>query len=83
MPRLEVETRRRVVTLHKAGYHVRSIKERLIVEGILVSEISIYKLLHKEKITRLISDKERPKHAKFLSDEQMRYIDDELVKNDE
>ena len=46
-------------------------------------ERSIYKLLHKEKTTGLISDIERPKPAKLLSDEQIRYIDDELAKNDE
>lgn len=69
--------------LCKAGYRVRSIKERLTEEGISVSERSIYKLLEKEKTTGLISDKERPKPAKLLNDEQIQYVDDELAKNDE
>ena len=83
MPRLDVETRRQVVLLRKAGYRVRDIKERLVEEWIVVSERSIHKLLHKERITGLISDKERPKRSKLLSDEQLRFMDDELVKNDE
>ena len=44
MPRLDVETRRRVVLLRKAGYRVRDIKERLVEERIVVSERSIHKL---------------------------------------
>ena len=36
MPRLDVETRRRVVLLRKAGYRVRDIKERLMKERIVV-----------------------------------------------
>ena len=45
MPRLDAETRRRVVLLTtKAGYRVRDIKERLVEERIVVSERSIHKL---------------------------------------
>ena len=83
MPCLDVETRWRVVLLRKAGYRVGDIKERLVEERIVVSERSIHKHLHKERITGLIIDKKRPKRTKLLSDEQLRFIDDELVKNDE
>ena len=51
MARLCLESRRRVVLLNKQGYSVREIQARLHEEGIVVSLVTLYKLLPREKET--------------------------------
>ena len=47
MPRLDLQTRRRVIALKTHGYSVMEIKGRLEEENILVSRQLLHKLLRK------------------------------------
>ena len=45
MPRVSLETRRRIVAISKSGYSVPDIQNRLAEEKIYTSKVSIYKIL--------------------------------------
>ena len=83
MPRLDIETRRRVVALRRHGYSVRAIKQRLLEEHISVSIVAIYSLLRKNQLLNKIVDRPRRFVAKKLDEEKLRFIDDALASNDE
>ena len=83
MARLCVESRRRVVLLKKQGYSVREIRDRLHEEGIVVSLVTLYKLLHREKETGSVLDKARSPVWRYLSNHHYVFIDNALAENDE
>ena len=65
MPQLSIETRTRVVQLHKSGYSVAAIVRRLEEELISVSRVAVYKLLKKHKQEGNVGDRvRRPRSAK-------------------
>ena len=83
MPRLDVDTRRRVVILRDRGYSVSQIKARLLEENIVVSLVSIYKLLKRKEETGTVIDRKRKSSPKILRSEHLRFIDDAMANDDE
>ena len=83
IPRLDVETRRRVIALRQRGYSVRAIKERLVEECISVSTVSIYSLLKKYETSKSIVDRPRHHFPKKLDEEKLRFMDEALADDDE
>ena len=84
MPRMDVSTRGRVVVLREKGYSVAKIRTRLKEEGILVSLVSIYKLLKKHEHTGSVADRKRtPSTPKILQPEHLHFLDEALAENDE
>ena len=84
MPRLDLQTRRRVVALKlRHGLSVDNIKKRLEQEDILVSHQSLHKLLRKYRLHGTYVDLPRRAQPKNISPEMYFIIEDELVKNDE
>ena len=84
MPRLDLQTRRRVVALKlRHGLSVDNIKKRLEQEDILVSRQSLHKLLRKYCLHGTYVDLPRRAQPKKISPEMYFIIEDELVKNDE
>ena len=83
MPRLSIEARRRVVSLHCIGYSVSSISERLQQENVEVSKRSIYNLVKKFRLKGVFRDLSRQKKARILTKEMEAFIEEELKKNDE
>ena len=83
MPRLSLEARRRVAVLNSRGYSVTSISKRLEQEGVDISKRSLYYLLQKIRLTGIIHDLPRGKRCRILTEDMMRYIDEQLRQNDE
>ena len=83
MPRVSLETRRRIVAISKSGYSVQDIQNRLAEENIYTSKVSIYKILRKYQHHGIITDFFRRSHAPKLSSEQLKFIDDSMARNDE
>ena len=81
MPRLSAETR--ILILKNEGYSVHSIKERLLEEQIYISQTAIYNLLKKYRKYHVYTDLPRAAAPKVLNDEQVKFIDNEMAKNDE
>ena len=83
MPRMSLETRRRVIIFSKSGYKLKEIKARL-EEGIEVSKTSLCLLIKKYKATGTIADKVRPPaKTKKLELEHLCLIDEALDEDDE
>ena len=83
MPRLDLQTRRRVIALKMHGYSVMEIKGRLEEENVLVSRQSLHKLLRKYRLHKTYVDLPRKAQPKKISAEMHCTIEDELSKNDE
>ena len=84
MPRLDINARRRVISLHQKGYSVAEIRARLLEEDTLVSLVSIYKLLKKNERTGTVIDlKRKPSTPRILRAEHLKFIDDALAEDDE
>ena len=84
MPRLDFQTRRRVIALKlRHGLSVDNIKKRLEQEDILVSRQSLHKLLRKYRLHGTYVDLPRRAQPKKISLEMYSIIEDELTKNDE
>ena len=84
MPRISVETRRRIVAIKSSGYSVTQIQQRLADEDIRVSKVTIYKLLKKYEECRTVLDK--PRRASLprkLNADHVKFIDDSMAANDE
>ena len=82
MPRISVETRRRVIVLKEQGYSMSAIIKRLNEEGIIISWQSLYKLLHKFRTTSQLGD--LPKQTRKRKVTQMRdAMNEALEQNDE
>ena len=73
MPRLDNDTRRRIVILHDKGYCVSDIRTRFSEQNIVVSHVSIYKLLKRNKETGVISQ-QRKTVPKVLNSEHLRSL---------
>ena len=83
MPRLDVNTRKRVVLWLK-GYSVSRIRARLLEGYTHVSLVSIYKLFKKIENTGSITDyKRKPSIPKLLNPEHLCFIDEALAEDDE
>ena len=83
MPRLSIETRKRVVILRKKGYSVDNIRTRLAEEQIFVSKMALYALIKKYKKHGSIQNLPKPKPPHILNFDQVKFIDDSLAQNDE
>ena len=69
MPRLDIETRRRKITLRHTGYSVADIRKRLAEENIAISLQALFNLLRKHKDTGRLIDlprRPRPRNDGFL-----------------
>ena len=83
MPRLSIEARRRVLSLHSRGYSVSSIFRRLQQENVDVSKCATYKLVKKWKLKSTVKDLPRQKTPQILIPEMKAMIEEEYKKNDE
>ena len=83
MPRLDVDTRTRVIVLQSKGYSVSAIRRRLAEENILVSAVTLYKLLKKAKELGTVDDRRRNYSSKILSTEHLKYMDEALANDNE
>ena len=83
MPRLDIETRRRVVFLSRSGYSVSQIKKRLEQENIRISLVALYNLLKKyNQLGRLIDLPRRTRPTK-LNNVMRLFLNQKLSENDE
>ena len=83
MSRMSIQTRERVITLHKAGYTLKDIQALLKIERIIVSKTSLCLLIKKYKKYGIITDKLRPVKQQKLSLEHLPLIDATLDQDDE
>ena len=83
MPRLSLETRRRVVTLFEKGVSVRDIHKRLEEENFVVTKQTLYQLIQKFKRDGVIVDLPRRKRPRKITSEMLEMIDNALKQNDE
>lgn len=83
MPRLDLVTRKRVVTLFSRGYSVSKIKKRLDEENVFISTRSLYKLVRKYEDTGAVVDRPRRTTPRKITEEMRKAIDQELSRNDE
>ena len=83
MPRLDIETRRRVVFLSRSGYSVSQIKKRLEQENIRISLVALCNLLKKyNQLGRLIDLPRRTRPTK-LNNVMRLFLNQKLSENDE
>ena len=78
MPRLDLDSRRRVIQLHKAGISVKFIADRLRDEGTVVMRQSLQRLIKKYKEIGLYTDLHHRKRDKKITDEMAVEINNEL-----
>lgn len=83
MPRLSVETRKRIVVLKETGHSVKVILKRLKEEDISVARAAVFKLLAKHRKYGSVADLKKPRPPKKLSKEQYIFIDNAMLENDE
>ena len=82
MPRLTIEAKRRVISLHSVGYSVSTIFRRLEQENVQISKRAIYNLVEKFRHEGVVRDLPRRKKAWILSKEMEAFIEEELKRND-
>lgn len=83
MPRLDLDSRRRVIQLHTAGISVKFIENHLRDEGTVVTRWSLQRLIKKYKETGLYTDLHCRIRDKKITDEMAVEINNELETNDE
>ena len=84
MPRLDLKTRRRVLVLHGKGVTVKKIHQRFLEEEIYyVSKRALNKLIKKYREHHTYQDLSKSKRRSVLTREQVKFIDEEMDKNDE
>ena len=83
MPRISVETRKRVCVLRESGLLLEKIRKRQSEELIEVSRVAPHKLWEKYNKTGTVADLPRWGPTPKLSREQLRFIDDTMALNDE
>lgn len=83
MPRLNLETRKRVIVLLRAGYPIRDIYSRLQEEGLMITLRSLYRLRRKFSRFHTISDLPCRSRNRKITREMAQMIDDMLQGNDE
>lgn len=80
MPRISIETRRRVIVLSRLKYSVQDIQRRFAEERIFVSKVALYKLLLKYKRYGVIEKTPKPGSLHILNEEQ---VDERMAENNE
>ena len=83
MPRLDLETRRRVLALRQVGYSFNAIKERLIQENIDITTRSLQRLEKKFFDHGTYKDLARRKRCKKLSPAMVNFMNEKLTQDDE
>ena len=83
MPRLHLQTRKRVIVLNLRGYSVSAIKKRLEEENIYISSQAIYNLLRKYHSFKTYVDLPRRRMERKITPEMLIEMDTELHWNDE
>ena len=83
MPRLDCQTRRRIILLRAQGYSVQEIKSRLEEESTFVSRQALYKLFRKFQTHQTYVDLPKGAPSRKLTTEMLRTMEQELSKNDE
>lgn len=83
MARMNLDTRRRVICLHRQGFKLKDIQLRLKEEDIFVSKRSLCLLIKKYKLHGTILDLPRPVPPGKLSLEHLKMIDNALEQDDE
>ena len=83
MPRLNIETRRRVIVLKQAGYSFVEIKKRLGEEDIAISLQALHNLVKKYQAKNTLMDLPRHTMPRKLNSEMMAALNQALLKDDE
>ena len=83
MPRLDLETRRRTLTLRQLGYSFNAIKERLKQENIDITPRSLQRLEKKFREHGTYKDLPRRKRCKKLSQAMVDFMNEKLTEDDE
>ena len=83
MPRLDLNSRRKVILLHNAGISIKCIEDRLKDEGTVVTRRSLQRLVKKHRETGMYKDLFRRKRDKKITDDMNFAINNELEANDE
>ena len=79
MPRLDLQSRRKIIILRRLGYSILEIKKRLEEENILVTRQSLYKLLWKYQAHQMYVDLLRRATTKKITPEILRTMELELT----
>lgn len=83
MPRLDLASRRRAISLIMQGYSVMDVKKRFEEENVFVTRQSLYKLLCKHRAYHTYADLPRNAIPKKITPEMYLTIETELTRNDE
>ena len=83
MPRLDLNARKRVIVLNRAGYSSSEICHRLKEEDIIVTVRSINRLLQKFQKHGCIRDLPRRKRQRKITDEMRKAINEMMEADDE
>jgi len=83
MPRLTLESRRRVLVLHSQGYSIQSIWDCLQEERVFASSRSLYNSINKYKKYKTYFDLPRRAIARKLTADMLETVDQKLHENDE
>lgn len=83
MARMSLDTRSRVVYLHKSGFKLKDIQLRLKEEDIKVSKKSLCLLLKKYRLHGVVSDLPKRAKQKKLSLQHLKLIDEAITEDDE
>ena len=83
MPRMSLDTRKRVILLKEQGFSVSKITKRLQQERIFVSRQALYRLFKKHSDTGCLVDLPKRTRTRKINDEMIAVIDDALSSNDE
>ena len=83
MPRIDLNVRKRIVVLKRAGYSLREIHQRIMEEGSNVTLRSVYRLWKKFEEYHTVVDLPRRKRPRKIDDDMAEYLDNLLMENDE
>jgi len=83
MPWLSLESRRRVISLYKAGYTITKIRARLQEENVLVTNRSLQRLIVKYKEFNTYEDLLHRTREKKLTSEMIAFMDAAYEEDDE
>ena len=83
MPRLDIDTRRRVVTLRQTGHSVTDIRKCLKEENIIISLQALFNLLRKHREIIKLMDLPRWVRPRKLNNEMMVFLNQEMAEDDE
>ena len=83
MPRLSLETRKRVILLKEQGFSVSKIIARLKQEHISTTRQALYNLFKKHSETGHLVDLPKRTRTRKITDEMVTIIDESLSNNDE